>query len=272
MSSKKIEFIMGPFRFLYNYRTRLSEGVVQDLKQQYSGSVLGLFWVLLYPLLQLAIYCTLYVFIFKVRPAGLTQWSYVVLVFSGLVPILAFNQALQMSISSLSANKALLSSTVFPPLLINIRAMLVAQFPMLFGMVVTILMALILGRTNILLLVLYVPMLWIFVLAFVTGLGWILSLVSLIARDIQHSIGLILMLMTFLSPFAYTPDMVPGPLKIILYVNPLTYFVRAFQDVICYGQPPELFHLVVSCLLGWGTFFLGYWVFEKTKNTFFDYA
>lgn len=272
MNSERIVFVTEPFRFLFSYRARLSEGVLQDLKQQYSGSVLGLFWVLLYPLLQLAIYCTLYVFIFKVRPAGLTQWSYVVLVFSGLVPILAFNQALQMSISSLSSNKALLSSTVFPPLLINIRSMLVAQFPMLFGMAITIVMALAIGRTNIWLLILYVPILWIFLLAFVSGLGWILSLVTLIARDVQHSIGLILMLMTFLSPFAFTPDMVPAPLKIILYINPLTYFVRAFQDVICYGQHPELLHLGVSCLLGWGTFYLGYWMFEKTKHTFFDYV
>lgn len=270
--SFKTSFFTSPFRILLVYRERLAEGVSQDLRQQYSGSLLGLFWVILYPLLQLAIYCALYVFIFRIRPPGLTQWSYVVLVFSGLVPILAFNQALQMSVTALSASKSVLSSTVFPPVLVNIRSMLVAQFPMLFGIAITLIMGLALGLTSIGLLILYVPILWILLLAFIAGLGWILSLISLIVRDIQHSIGLVLMLMTFLSPFAYTPEMVPGPLKFILYVNPLTYFVRAFQDVICYGIAPSSLHLGGSLLLGIGTFYAGYWVFEKTKHTFFDYV
>lgn len=268
----KTAHLTAPFSILLSYRERLVEGITHDLRQQYSGSILGLFWVVLYPILQLGIYCALYVFIFKIRPSGLTQWSYVVLVFSGLVPILAFNQALQMSVSSLEGSKSLLSSTVFPPVLINIRSMFVAQFPMLFGLMITIGMGLVFGRTSVGLLILYVPILWIFLLGFIAGLGWILSLVSLIARDIRHSIGLVLMLMTFLSPFAYTPEMVPGPLKIILYINPLTYFVRAFQEVICYGQPPNLLYFGMSGLLGLFSFYFGYWMFEKTKHTFFDYV
>ena len=80
------------------------------------------------------------------------------------------------------------------------------------------------------------------------------------------------MLMTFLSPFAYTPDMVPGALKLLLYINPMTYFVRVFQDVICYGIHPDPIHLTGCFVLGVGCFYAGYSMFERTKHTFFDYA
>lgn len=266
------EKIITPFILLFSYRKNILEGVQQELKSQYSGSALGIFWVLFFPLCQLAIYCALYVFIFRVRPPGLTQWSYVVLVFSGLVPLLAFNQALQSAMSSLVANRALLSSTAFPVNLIVIRTVVTAQLPMLCGMLITIIMAFGMQRTDLFLTLFYIPILWLNVILFATGLGLIFSLVTLIIKDLQHSIGLALMLMTFLSPFAYTPEMVPAGLKIILFINPMTYFVRAFQEVLCYGIHPELINIGVSTLLGVGSYIFGYTVFEHKKSAFFDYA
>ena len=266
------EKIFTPFILLFSYRKNIVEGVQQELKSQYSGSALGMFWVLFFPLCQLAIYCALYVFIFRVRPPGLTQWAYVVLVFSGLVPLLAFNQALQSAMSSLVANRALLSSTVFPVNLIVIRTVVTAQMPMLCGMFITIILALGMQRTGTLLTLLYVPILWLNVILFAMGLGLILSLITIIIKDLQHSIGLILMLMTFLSPFAYTPEMVPTGLKFILVINPMTYFVRAFQEVLCYGMHPDLTNLGLSTLLGVGAYIFGYIVFERKKSAFFDYA
>lgn len=272
MSSQRASFLLKPLLLIWSYRNNLFEGVKQDLRQQYSGSALGMVWIMLYPMLQLGIYCALYVFIFKVRPAGLTQSSYIILVFAGLVPILAFNQAVQVALGALRGNPALLASTVFPPTLFVVRAVLVAQLPMAFGMVVTLVAAFSMGLPSVGLVILYLPILWILLLGFAVGVGWVLSLVTLVARDLQHSIGLFLMLMTFLSPFAYTPDMVPAGLKPILYMNPMTYFVRSFQDFICYGVHPEWFSLLGAFLLGIGGFYMGYLIFERSKVKFFDYV
>lgn len=265
---------IGIFRslcILSGYRSRIVEGVIHDVRQQYIGSVFGMVWAFLFPLLQLGIYAGLYAFIFKIRPSGLTEYTYTLLVFSGLVPLMAFGQSLSASTGSLTANKSLLLNTVFPAELIPLRSALAAHVPSLFGLVITLFLGYLLGRTSWHAVVL-VPVFWIMLIMFATGLGWVLSLVSIVARDIQHSLGLIIMLVTILSPFAFTPEMVPDRIKLILYLNPLSYFVLTFQQLICYGTLPDATNAVGSIVLGIGTFVLGFTVFQKTKFVFFDYA
>ena len=267
--NKRLDFFKSLW-VLGAYRERLWDGIKLDVRQQYTGSVLGAFWAFLFPLLQLCIYAGLYTVIFKVRPSGLTEFSYTLLVFSGLVPLLAFGQALVAATNSLSANKNLLLNTVFPAELIPVRAALSAQVPALFGLMITLLLSIVLGRADLTLFL--VPFYWVLLLMFTMGLGWILSLLSLVARDIQHSIGLIIMLVTVLSPFAFTPEMVPNSLKAFLYLNPLSYFVLSFQQLICYGKLPELIPAIGSVGLAFFLFLFGYSTFRKAKHLFFDYA
>jgi len=258
-------------RRLFRLRSRIIEGIKHDVKQQYTGSVMGLFWVILFPMLQLGIYALLYTVIFKVRPSGLTEYSYTLLVFSGLVPLLAFSQALAAAAGALSSNKQLLLNTVFPADLIPVRAALAAQIPSLFGLVITLMLGYALGRTGWQAVIL-VPFFWVLLMMFTIGLGWMLSLLSLIVQDIQHGLGLLLMLVIVLSPFAYTPEMVPVSLKFIIYLNPLSYFVLAFQQLIVYGTWPDLVSVLGALGLSLSVFYFGFVLFRRGKAVFFDYG
>ena len=262
---------MRSLLILLRYHDRLIEGIGQDLKLRYTGSVFGIAWAFIFPLVQLSIYAMLYVVIFRVRPSGLTEWDYVLLVFSGLVPLFAFNEMLTTGLGSLTANKALLMSTVFPAELIPVRAALTGMIPMLLGLGLTLCLSVVLQRSDWEAIII-VPIAWILLVMFAVGLSWMLSLLSLVAKDIQHGIGLVLMLAVFLSPFAYTPEMVPQSLKIILYLNPMSYFVLTFQAPIAYGEFPQLIHLGGAALLGIGTFLLGFVAFTRSKGVFFDYV
>lgn len=258
-------------RVIATYRRRVLDGVLQDITQRYLGSVIGIGWAALFPLLQLSIYAALYTIIFKIRPAGLSEMGYVLLVFSGLVPLMAFNDALTASIGSLSTNKSLLLNTVFPAELIPLRSALAAHAPNLFGLIIALLLGFGLGRTS-WQAVLLIPVFWVLLLMFAIGIGWILSLLSLVARDIQHGIGLVIMLLFVLSPFAYTPEMVPAAMKPLIYLNPLSYFVLTFQQLICYGTWPDLVPATGAIVLGIGSFLIGFVVFQRAKYVFFDYA
>ncbi|SRR5579883_335747 len=263
--------VFRSLKILAGYRQRVLEGIVHDIRQRYVGSGFGMFWAFLYPLLQLSIYAVVYSFIFKIRVPGLPGGGYVILVFSGLVPLMAFNEALTAATSSLSGNKSLLLNTVFPTEFIPLRAALSAHITSLIALAITLTAGFLLGRTSWQALVL-VPIFWILLLMFALGIGWMFSLFSLVARDIQHSLGLVTMLLFVLSPFAYTPEMVPESLKPIIYLNPLSYFVLTFQQLICYGTWPDPLAAGGAILLGIGSFFLGFIVFQKVKYVFFDYV
>ena len=119
--------ILRSLKIIYSMRHRLADGVWHDINQRYVGSLFGVIWVILFPLLQLSIYAALYTIIFKVRPSGLTEYGYVILVFSGLVPLLTFNEIVTATTNSLSMNKNLLLNTVFPSELIPLRAALASS-------------------------------------------------------------------------------------------------------------------------------------------------
>jgi len=259
------------FKKLFRYRGRLFQGVYHDVKMRFAGSVLGIFWAILFPLAQLTIYAVLYAVIFKIRPSGLTEMQYVLLVFSGLVPLLIYNESVSTSISSLTANKALLTTTVFPVELIPIRTSLSAQVPSFIGLIITLILGYVLGITGYKAIIM-IPILWTLLFMFIAGLSWMLSLFALVLRDIQNIFSLITMMMIFLSPFAYTPDMVPSGLQAIIYMNPLSYFVIPFQEVVAYNEWPDPRILTVTILISISTFFFGFRVFQKTKGVFFDYV
>ena len=271
MNRARSNALLTDLRILWRFRMRLLEGVALDLRQRYAGSILGLGWAAMYPVLLLSIYALIYVAIFRVRPSGLTTYGYVVLVFSGLVPLLSFNEALMTSASSLVNNRNLLMNTVFPSELIPLRSVLGAQTTAFFGLGITLIAAFVLGHGG-WVVIIAVPFFWLMLVMFVAGLGWLLSLMSLIVRDIQHVLGLLLLLLMILSPFAYTPDMVPASLKALLYLNPLSYYVISFQSAIVYGVWPSVFVTVTTVLLSTTTFFVGFAFFRRTKLVFFDYA
>lgn len=262
---------LNVFRLLSIYGGRVAEAVAHDVRRRYLGSVVGIGWAVLLPAMQLSIYAGLYAFVFRIRPSGLNEWGYILLVFSGLVPIMAFNEALTSSISSVSANKDLLLNTVFPAELIPLRSVVAAHFPHLFGLAITLALGFLLGRTG-LKAVLLVPVCWVLLLMFATGLGWIFSLVSLVAKDIQQVIGLVLMVMMIISPFAYTPEMVPAAMKPLLLLNPLSYFVLTFQQLICYGNWPDIRILGAAAVMATVSFVGGYLFFQRAKGVFFDFA
>jgi lipopolysaccharide transport system permease protein len=104
------------------------------------------------------------------------------------------------------------------------------------------------------------------------GIVWVLSLVALVVRDVQQLIGILSMAIMVLSPMAYTPEMVPGAIKFVLWLNPLSYFVLCFQAVLALGRPPDPMIFAIAAALGCGSAFLGYKFFRKAKFIFIDYA
>jgi lipopolysaccharide transport system permease protein len=262
---------LNALRNLAAYRGRVVEGVIHDVRKKYVGSVLGMFWVALFPLVQLSIYAGLYTIIFRVRVSGLGEWGYVLLVFSGLVPLLAFNEILNAATNSLHTNKNLLLNTVFPAELIPLRAGLTAHVSSLFGLVATLLLGYAQGRTG-WEAVVFVPVFWLLLVMFAIAVGWMFSLLALVAKDIQHGLGLISMLLIILSPFAFTPEMVPTLLKPIIYLNPLSYFVLSFQKLITYGTLPDLIPAIGCVVLGVGGFLVSFTLFQRAKSVFFDYV
>ncbi|MDK2744698.1 MAG: ABC transporter permease [Nitrospira sp.] len=243
---------------------------MDEVRTKYAGSVVGLFWVVLSPLILLTLYSVVYLVIFRVQPASMTQHGYVLYILSGLVPFLGFADALHTGSSSLSSNKAILLNTVYPAELVPLRAVLASHAMTLVGLGIVVLATLFLGSYSWALVLL--PVLLLFQVMLAVGIAWVFSLASLVLRDISHILGFATMLLLIMSPIAYTPDMVPNNLQFIIYLNPLSYFITGFQEILAYGRPPSWSLFSAITCLGLMSFCVGYWVFSRMKKAFFDYV
>lgn len=252
------------------YWRMLIQATLGDLKRRYAGSLLGIGWTILTPFVLLVIYAVIYLVIFQVRAPNLTPVKYVLLIFSGLVPFLMTSEAITTAVNSIVANQAILTNTVFPVDLLPVKSVFSSQITMIVGILAT-LVALIFTR-DISWAVLLLPIIWLFHIIAIIGFAWICSLVNLALRDIGNVINLGMVVIMVLTPIAYTREMVPPNLKLLLLVNPLAYFVLAYQDVLVMGRTPELGTIAFIVVFSLGLFLLGGWLFYRMKQAMLEYV
>lgn len=258
------------FALLIRYRHLIMNAVAAELRQKYAGSLLGSWWLVLSPLLLLGVYVTVYVVIFRLKPAGLTTTEYVLYIFAGLIPFFGISEGLSTGTGSLVAHKAILKSTVFPAEIIAVRAVLASQSTFLFGLATVCVGAALLLRPDASFAL--VPVIVCLQLLFVVGLSWILSLANILIRDIQTVIGYVLMMLMMLSPIAFTPAMVPEGVKPLIWLNPVSYYVHAYQEALIFGRLPELDKFLVLCAMSLICFTAGFTFFNRGKAIVTDYA
>jgi lipopolysaccharide transport system permease protein len=260
----------NPFALILTYRRSLWRTAVSEVRQRYAGSALGAFWVMVVPFLLLSLYTCTFLFIFKGRPEGVDTTAYVLQILSGLLPLLGFSEGLISGSGALVSNRAVLLNTVYPAELVCVRAVLSSHVVAGFGFILVIAAALVLGGGGWALLLM--PPVFALQLMFVCGLAWPLSLASLVLRDIQQLLTFLCTALMIASPIAYTPEAAPGLLRVLVYINPLSYFILTFQDLIMYGRLPPAPVILAVLALSFGPYLVGFRLFQRAKHAFWDYA
>ena len=236
----------------------------------YAGSVLGMSWILLAPLLLMVIYAAVYLFIFRVSLPGMKPIDYVFLTSAGLSAYSTFGASLGAGTNAVLRNKQVLVNAVFPAELLPVRAVLTACPALVFGMAVLMPLSPIFGQGDFKLLL--VPLLVVFQIMLMCGIAWVLSLITIVVRDIQHILQYVTTVLLIVTPIGYTVDMVPSALAPIVKLNPLAHYVLAYQALIVFDRWPSASLLLTIAGLSLFCFVGGYWIFKKAKYAFYDYA
>jgi lipopolysaccharide transport system permease protein len=247
--------LVAPFLAPWRHRRLLQRSLRGELRQKYAGSVLGAAWLVAAPVVLMTLYAVVYLYIFRVRPPGMSGTDYLLYLFAGLIPCLGFTESLNAGTASLSANRAVLLNTVFPAELIPLRAVLAAQLQPLVGLALVAVAALALGRASPALL--FLPVAWALLAMFTAGLAWLTSLGQLVARDVQQTLAYVSIALLIVSPIGYTPEMAPGAARLLVWLNPLSYFVIGFHDAALYGRLPARGVVAVLALLVFGSLAFG---------------
>jgi homopolymeric O-antigen transport system permease protein len=242
----------------------------RELLTRYKGSVLGLIWAVLTPVVMIITFTFIFAGIFGARFGNSTShWDYAIYLYCGLVPWTMFQDTLQQSATTIVSHANLVKRVVFPLETLPVSLAISALGNQLFATIALIVAAVIIQR-DVHITVLWLPILLLPQLLIAIGGAWLIASLGVFLRDIVQGVSLVLMAWMYLTPIMYPESYVPERLRGLMNLNPFTALVRSYRRVILEGQAPDwsgLGYLTVIALL---VFVLGYWWFARTRKNFAD--
>ncbi|WP_145573387.1 ABC transporter permease [Yersinia alsatica] len=248
------------FLSLWHHRSLVIELTKREFSGKYRGSFGGVIWSLVQPLFMLAVYTIAFGMILKARWgfSGSTV-DYALMLFAGLIVFNLFSEILTKSTMLIIGQPNFVKKVVFPLELLPVITVFTALVHAFIGIVVWLLgYQLLVGTPK--LTIFFVPLILLCFLPVLLGVGWLLSSIGVIFRDISQITGMLNHVLLFLTPIFFSIDAAPPMLQKFLLLNPLTFIVEQFRLVLFYGEIPMFKGLTIYCMLAtlfaWASFVL----------------
>lgn len=258
--------------------------VDKEIKVRYRGSLLGLLWSYVKPGVQFVVfYIAIGVFLGLEQsprnPGGLP--NYAIYLFSGIVLINFFTEALGNASRSIVINSGLIKKIYLPRELFPVSAVWVSAIHFLPQIIILVAACLITGWSPSILQLGLAVVGFTIVALLATGLGLIFGAVNVYFRDAENLVDMLLMVATWASPVLYAWTMVRdklGETALNLYqLNPLTVGVETFHYAFwlpttdeTVGVPPGFLTLwvPVALLISAAVLLAGQFLFRRLEGRF----
>lgn len=253
-------------RMVYQYRELLRNLILRDLRMKYKGSTIGFFWSLLHPLTMAVVYTVAFQYILRIEIP-----FFPLFLLSGLLPWMFFAQAVSAATAAVADNGNLVRKVAFPRIVLPMGA-IGAQFVQFLLMYLVVFpLALLIGVGLSPALLALVPVIVLHTL-FTIGLGLALSTAYVYLRDTRHLLEVALQIWFWLTPILYDVSRVPERLLPLLRLNPMTYFVTAYQQIVVDHRVPGLISMTVIVAVTLTALTIGVSVFGRHQRRFAEFV
>jgi lipopolysaccharide transport system permease protein len=259
-------------RNLFRHRSLIRQFVRREVAARYRGSLLGLLWSFLNPLLLLLMFTFVFGVVFRARwpQHGSGRLSeFAVVLFCGMVVLSLFGECLVRAPGMIVASANYVKRVVFPLEILPVVSLGAALFHALVSLTVLVMAHLVVSRTLHWTLVL-VPLVAVPLVFLVLGLTWLAASLGVFFRDLHQLAGPAVQVLTFMTPVFYPIEAVPEGVRPLMRLNPLTVIVESLRRVVLWGLAPDWAGLGLCTLASAAIMMAGYAWFMKTKRAFAD--
>lgn len=253
------------------YKTLFLQFVRRDISGRYRGSLVGIAWAFITPLLTLGVYTFVFAGIFKMRwPGELASGNggYALRLFAGLVVFNLFSEVISRASNLIVEQPNLVKKVVFPLELLGHIAIGVSLFHFLIGSGMLFVCTVIFESFHFS--ALLFPLMVLPLIPLLLGLSWMLSAIGVYFRDLGQALVLVVNLLLFLSPVFYSTSTLSPELQFWISFNPLTEPIENMRNLLFSGVLPDLARWLGSLLIGLTVAISGAWMFTKTRDGFAD--
>ena len=244
----------------------------REVVGRYKGSIMGIGWAFVQPLLMLGVYTFVFSVIFNAR-WGLgpdeTKSSFALVLFLGLITFKVFSEMLNVSGDLVVRNSNYVKKVLFPLEILPVVQLLSVLIHALLSLLIVIIGTLFILH-HVPLTALLLPIVWLPVTLFSLACGYYLAAVGVFFRDVRTTAGVLTTILFYASGIFYPISAVPDKFQIFWKMNPIAILVEYSRKVFFWGTPPDwgpyILWLSVSVILCVS----GFVCFMKMKRAFAD--
>lgn len=249
-------------KVLKKYKALLYELVSRDIKVRYKGSILGMLWTVLNPILTMLVMTIVFSKLFKFEIE-----YYPIYFFCGHILYQLMSESTTNAMHSILDNSSLIKKVYVPKYLFPVSKIMSSVVNLIFSFLAMILIMLVLDvpfRATMLLSI--VPILYVII--FSIGLGLILSTVMVFFKDMAQLYSVMTLLWMYLTPLFYPVTVLKENAPIMLIINPMYHYIQYFRDLVLYGRIPGVKENMVCIVISAVILSLGLALFRKKQDKF----
>lgn len=255
---------MQTLREFYEYRELLKTNVRKDIRGRYKGSILGMLWSFINPLLQVFVYYLVFPYLMR----GSME-NFLVFLITAFFPWNFFLASINGATGCIKANAGIIKKVYFPRKIL-ILSQVISNLINFFFAVPIILIFVVIFQIPLTWNLIFLPLIAVVEALLCYGCGLILSAINVYVQDVENLVQFFLNLLFYGTPIIYSLDMFPSGSMLYFLVshNPMTLLMNCYRNVMMYGTMPEWGSLAVLLLISAVLIMIGNWVFDKLQKGF----
>lgn len=247
---------------LISQREVIKNIVLKELKARYAGSLLGVFWAVISPLLIMGVISFIFTNVIKTDVK-----DFPLFVLSAILPWMCFSASLFDATPSITRNSHLLNQFTICREILPISSVLVNYIIFCLGCAV-ILPIFIIFKIQILPFLLIFPCVVFLQFIFTIGISLLLACCNVFFRDTMHILEVMLMFWFWLTPVFYSPEMIPLRFRWISQVNPMNAYITMSRNVLFEARLPDMHTVLPAVIMAFLSLYAGYALFVKYEESF----
>lgn len=260
------------FASFWHNRQLILQMTRRDIAGRYRGSIIGLAWSFVNPLLMLVVYTFVFSVVFKARwgiGGEESKADFAIILFTGMIVFNLFAEIINRAPGQIISNANYVKKVVFPLEILSWVSLGSVLFHSLVSLAVLLLAQLIINL-SLPWTIIFFPLVLLPLIFASLGAAWFLAALGVYVRDIGQVTTVLTTVLMFVSAVFYPVSALPEAYQAWLRLNPLVLIITESRKVLVFGGLPDWTWLGVALLTGLTMAFVGFWWFQKTRKGFAD--
>lgn len=214
------------WQFIYQFS-------IDDFRNKYAGSLMGVTWAFIQPLMTIVIYWFIFQVGFHSQPVD--NYPFILWLISGITPWFFISECITGVTASLAEYSYLVKKVRFNINILPMVRVMSCFLVQIFLIAITILLFVFFGYYPDIY-YLQLPYYMAYMLLLLIGIGYCTAALYPFFKDLLQIVNIVMQVIFWLTPIVWNFDIMPDAVKKILVFNPIYYIIEGYRNTFVYKR------------------------------------